>query len=128
MTESEFEKMVEQKSDSYCKSVIENGAKNALRKATNRLNHQIMLEDMDENDPKLKTNDEYRITYTNFRVTDQNITIHNEKLAWALEQLLPEKRDILLMAHFLEMTEKELSLIIQIPRRTVCYHNQSYRS
>ena len=83
---------------------------------------QIMLEDMDDGDPNLKINDEYRITYTNFRVMNQNITIHNEKLAWALEQLPPEKRDILLMAHFLEMTDKEISLVIQIPRRTVCYY------
>ena len=122
MTESEFEKLVEQKFDSDCKSVIENGAKNARRVAENRLNHQIMLEDMDGSDPKLENNDEYRITYTNFRVLNQNITIHNERLAWALEQLTPEKRDILLMAHFLDMTDKEISLVIQIPRRTVCYY------
>ena len=122
MTESEFEKMVEQKFDSYCKSVIENGAKNAMRVAANRLNHQIMLEDMDENDPNLKNSDEYQITYTSYRVLNQLIVIKNEKLAWALEQLSPENRDILLMSHFLEMTDNEISLVINIPRRTVCYY------
>ena len=55
MTESEFEKMVEQKFDSYCKSVIENGAKNAMRVAANRLNHQIMLEDTVKVTPLLMT-------------------------------------------------------------------------
>ena len=40
MTESEFEKMIEQKFDSYCKLVIENGAKNAMRVAGNRMQHR----------------------------------------------------------------------------------------
>ena len=71
MTESEFEKNVEQKFDRYCKSVIGNGAKNARRVAENRLKHHMILEDMDENDPNLERNDEYRITYTSYRVLNQ---------------------------------------------------------
>ena len=52
MTESEFDNNVEQKFDRYCKSVIGNGAKNARRVAENRLKQHMILEDMDENDPR----------------------------------------------------------------------------
>jgi len=119
MTDQEYEKMIEEKFDSYCKAVIRNGARNEMRKAENRMKHQVMLEDMNEEEPFLAYVDEYLCTYKSFRVLNQTIVIHDEKLADALSVLPQVKRDVMLMAYILEMNDSEISKVLQIPRRTI---------
>ena len=80
-----------------------------------------MLDDLDETASELVSADEYPSTYGVYRVMDQEIAIHNEKLANALNRLAATRREILLMAFFLEMTDNEIALVLQIPRRTVNY-------
>lgn len=121
MNDPEFEKTIEHQFDSFCRAAIRRGAGNAFRVVENRRKHQILLDDLDEIASELVSADEYPSTYEVYHVMDQKIAIHNEKLADAMNRLPATRREILLMAFFLEMTDNEISLVLQIPRRTVNY-------
>ena len=121
MNDPEFEKTIVHQFDSFCREAIRRGAGNAFRVAENRRKHQILLDDLDEIASELVSADEYPSTCEVYRVMDQEIAIHNEKLANALNRLAATRCEILLMAFFLEMTDNEIALVLQIPRRTVNY-------
>jgi len=121
MNDPEYEKTIMHQFVSFCREAIRRGAGNAFRVAENRRKHQILLDDLDEPVSELVSADEYPSTYEVYHVMDQKIAIHNEKLADAMNRLPATRREILLMAFFLEMTDNEISLVLQIPRRTVNY-------
>ena len=121
MNGPEYEKTIMHQFDSFCREAIRRGVENAFRVAENRRKRQILLDDLDETTSELVSADEYPSAYEVYHVMDQKIVIHNEKLADALNGLSATRREILLMVYFLEMTDNEISLVLQIPRRTVNY-------
>ena len=65
--------------------------------------------------------DEYPSEQTYFHVQEYDIAICNDKLADALAVLSAEKRDIVLLAYFLDMTDKEIADNLDMVRRSVQY-------
>lgn len=65
--------------------------------------------------------DEYPSEQTYFHVQEYDIAVCNDKLADALAVLSAEKRDIVLLAYFLDMTDKEIADKLDMVRRSVQY-------
>ena len=65
--------------------------------------------------------DEYPSEKTYFHVQEYDIAICNDKLADALAVLSAEKRDIVLLSYFLDMTDKEIADKLDMIRRSVQY-------
>ena len=65
--------------------------------------------------------DEYPSEQTHFHVQGYDVAIENEDLANALTVLPDDKRDIVLLAYFLDMTDQEIADKLDILRRTVQY-------
>ena len=63
--------------------------------------------------------DVYPCEFSQFFVEGRSVFIKNDRLATALEQLPIQERDILLMHYFLNMSDYEIAVRLQIPRRTV---------
>ena len=61
--------------------------------------------------------DEYPSEQTHFHVQGYDVAIENEDLANALTVLPDDKRDIVLLAYFLDMTDQEIAdkLFISLP-------------
>lgn len=65
--------------------------------------------------------DEYPSEQTYFHVQEYDIAVCNDKLADALAVLSAEKRDIVLLAYFLDMTDKEIADKLDMVCRSVQY-------
>ena len=63
--------------------------------------------------------DEYPCERFCFQVKGYNIPIRNEILANALVKLSEKKRDIILLAYFLDMTDQEIADKLDMVRYTV---------
>lgn len=56
-----------------------------------------------------------------FQVLEYDIGIKDELLGEALSNLTDEKRDIILLSYFLDMTDKEIAEALHLVRSTVQY-------
>ena len=65
--------------------------------------------------------DEYPAEQMHFYVQGYDVAIENEDLANALTVLPDDKRDIVLLAFFLDMTDQEIADKLDMVRRTVQY-------
>ena len=66
--------------------------------------------------------DEYPSEQTHFHVRGYDVAIENEYLANALTVLPDDKRDIALLAYFLDMTDQEIADKLDMVRRTGHYN------
>lgn len=57
-----------------------------------------------------------------FKVMDMEISVRNDDISRALKKLPEQKRIIILMTYFLEMTEKEIADCLHLVQSTVHYH------
>ena len=69
--------------------------------------------------------DEYPSDQFHFDVLGYDIAVKNERLADALCSLSDDKRDIVLLAYFLDMTDQEIADKLNVVRRTVQYRRAS---
>ena len=65
--------------------------------------------------------DNYPAEYCCFQVQNYAVEIKDENLALALQMLPEDKREIVLLAYFLDMTDQEIANQLQAVRRTVQY-------
>lgn len=74
---------------------------------------------------KLFVTDEYFKDAYTFHVLDHDITVSDEQIAEALNTLPADRRDIILLAYFLDMADKEIAECLNLVRRTVAYRRTS---
>lgn len=75
----------------------------------------------EEQERQMYVLDEYPSEQTHFHVRGYDVAIENEDLANALTVLPDDKRDIVLLAYFLDMTDQEIADKLDMVRRTVQY-------
>ena len=85
------------------------------------LGFQLSEEQME----RLYALDEYPSEAIHFDVQGYDVAINNEKLADALTALPDDKRDIVLLAYFLDMSDQEIADKLNMVRRTVQYRRTS---
>ena len=69
--------------------------------------------------------DKYPSEQFNFSVLGDKLAIESELIAQAIAALPEEKRDIILLAYFLDMTDGEIGEKLKLVRRTVQYKRTS---
>lgn len=57
-----------------------------------------------------------------FQVMDMKVPVNGEDISDALRCLPEKKRTVILMAYFLDMTEKEIAESLDLVQSTVHYH------
>ena len=107
-------KTVRHQFDSFCRKVLREEARDYERHIAWRSNHEVSLSE-------LYVLDEYPSEQTHFHVRGYDVAIENENLANALTVLPDDKRDIVLLAFFLDMTDQEIADKLDMVRRTVQY-------
>ena len=95
--------------DSYCKKVLRGECRDYIREITRQAKHKVNFSEMTvENLNHLNVIDEYPSEYYHFQVLGYDIAIKNERIGLALLSLPVEKRDIILLSYYLNMTDREI--------------------
>ena len=115
-------KTVRHQFDSFCRKVLREEARDYERHIAWRSNHEVSLSELSEERVRqMYVLDRYPSEQIHFHVQGYNVTIENENLANALMVLSGDKRDIVLLAYFLDMTDQEIADTLDMVRRTVQY-------
>ena len=115
-------KTVTHQFDSYCKKILRGECRDYHRRLARQQKNEISFSELSEDQmQQLYVEDEYPSEQCLFQVYEHEIFVHDEKLALALQELPDEKRDIVLLAYFLEMTDQEIADKLNAVRRTVQY-------
>lgn len=112
--------------DTLCKKVLGMEAKSFLYAIMNRAKHELTFSDLSETElNSLSVTDEYPSDKTRYQVLGFDIEVRDDLLAEALDALPPHKREIILLAYFLEMSDAAIARLLNNNRRTVGYHRMS---
>ena len=115
-------KTVQHQFDSYCKKILKCECKDYFRHISWRVEHEISFSELSEEAmEQIYVIDSYPAEHSSFQVQDYDFEIQDEQLAAALKMLSEEKRNIVLLAYFLDMTDQEIANQLQAVRRTVQY-------
>ncbi|TEB04886.1 RNA polymerase sigma factor [Pelotomaculum schinkii] len=112
--------------DSFCKKILKHEARDYYDELKRRRKHEISLDELSEKDwEQLAVMDEYFKDTYSFRVLGHDITVSDERIGEALKVLPTNKRDIILLSYFLDMTDREIGELLNLVRRTVAYRRTS---
>ena len=113
-------KTVRHQFDSFCKKVLREEARNYSKHIAWRSEHEVSLSELSEEQfNQAYILDEHPSDYVQFNVQGYSVTVHDDRLAQALTELPGEKRDILLLSYFLDMTDREIADKLNMVRCTV---------
>ncbi len=123
---SSYKERIEHQFDTLMKIVLKGEVKNYKKKLFERVAHEITFSDI-SNSPieTIGTCDEYMADYFQFNVDGQKIYIKNELLGIAISLLSEQKKNIILMSYFLDMTDINIANKLNFNRSNVTYHRHS---
>ena len=110
----------------FCVRVLKNEIQYIRREQSRAAAKEKSLDNLSEKElSELAVRDSYFHADHVFHVCGKDIVVSGDMLADALKQLPPEKRDLILLSYFLEMTDaeigKELNTVRQnISKRRTC--------
>ena len=123
---AEWQLKIRQQYDSFCKTLLKHEMIDYERERRYREKHEIPLAGFSEEEVEqlLITDGAMEVT-EQFHVLNFDIDIKDELLCEALRNLPEQKRKVVLMSYFLEMTDTEIASYMDIVRVTVRYHKLS---
>ena len=119
-------KTVRHQFDSFCKKVLREEARDYMRCVHRLSEREVNLSELPEEQlSQLCVLDEYPSEQTSFDVQGYSVAIKDARLAEALASLSEEKRSIILLSYFLDMTDQEIADKLNSVRSTVQYKRTS---
>ena len=113
-------KTVRHQFDSFCKKVLREESRDYERQLAHSLEHEITFSDLSEAIlSQIGVMDEYPSDHTYFDVLDYRVAVRNNQLAKALAALPSKKRDVVLLAFFLDMNDAEIAERFNVVRTTI---------
>lgn len=123
---SSHEKDKQHAFDSFCKKVLKNEVRDYYDEAKRQRARETLFSELSVQEmERLFMLDEYPSEQHSFSVLGYEVAIKSELLADALAALPEQKRDILLLHHFIGMTDKEIGKLLNMVRQTVQYQRTS---
>jgi RNA polymerase sigma factor (sigma-70 family) len=108
--------------DTYCKKITKSETRDCQRFARRHSKREVLLSDLSDHDvARLATVDKYFANEYAFSILGENIGVSDSELAEALCELPADRRDIVLMSYFFDMTDREIAGFLNMARRTVAY-------
>lgn len=113
-------KTVRHQFDSFCRKVLREEARDYIREISRLAEHEVSLSELSEEQmEQLYVLDEYTEEQHFFDVQGYHVMIRDDRLAEALSSLSDEKRDIVLLSYFLDMSDREIGEKLNMLRCTV---------
>ena len=112
--------------DSYCKKILKNEARDCYREIQKHRQREIFFSELSEKEWKqLYMEDEYDLDTCNFRVLGYDVEVKDALIAEALNLLSEKKREVVLLAYFLDMSDTEIAKLLNLRQSTIHYHRTS---
>jgi len=112
--------------DSYCKRTLKNEAYDCYREIRKHIQKEVFFSELSEKEwEQLYMEDKYNLEAYNFRVREYDIEVKDVLLAEALKLLSDKKREVVLMAYFLEMSDTDIAKLMDLRQSTIHYHRTS---
>lgn len=122
MTLKQFHTYIEQSFDSFCKKVIRNAAIDIHCEISRQREREKSFSDLSESElESLSVTDTYNIYSKEYNVFGETVFIRDPDLGEALQYILPQLRNIVLMRYFLDMSNTEIANKLNISNSTVTY-------
>ena len=126
MTPRNHEEHIQHSFDSYCKKILKGKAIDIHRETKRRSKREITFSDMSAQElAVLSVEDEYFTDEFVFNILGESVAVSDADLAEALNALPADKRDIVLMSYFFDMTDREIAEQLNMVRRTVAHQRTS---
>lgn len=122
MTKEEYGTCLVKTFIAFCRTVIRNTATDCHRKNKTRCEREKSLFALSESElESLSIKDTYDLYRKEYDVLGETVIVHDTDLGEALQYLQPQLRNIVLMRHFLDMSNTEIANKLNISNSTVAY-------
>lgn len=112
--------------DSYCKKILKNEAIDCFREIQKHRQREIFFSELSEKEWKqLYMKDEYDLDTCNFQVLGYDVEVKDTLIAEALKLLSEKKREVVLLAYYLDMSDTEIAKLLNLRQSTIHYHRTS---
>ena len=112
--------------DSFCKKVLKNEARNVYLAIKRQRDKEVSFSELSARElEQLSVTDKYFATEQIFNVLGNDIIVCDETIAEALRRLPEQRRDIILLSYFLELSDGEIGEKLDLIRSTVQYQRTS---
>lgn len=112
--------------DSYCKRILKNEAIDCFREIQKHRQREIFFSELSEKEWKqLYMEDEYDLDTCSFQVLGYDVEVKDALIAEALNLLSDKKREVVLLAYFLDMSDTEIAKLLNLRQSTIHYHRTS---
>jgi RNA polymerase sigma factor (sigma-70 family) len=126
MKPQDHETYTRQTFDSFCKKVLKYAARDYHRALARRAERETPFSELSAHElASLAATDEYFKDEYVFSVLGESVGVSDGELAEALNGLPQDRRDIVLLSYFFDMTDKEIAERLKLARRTVAYRRTS---
>ena len=113
-------KTVRHQLDSLCRKVLRDESRNYKKQLARRAEKEANFSGLSEVElNQLYVMDEYPSDSTYFDVLDYQIAVKDGRLAEALAALPSNKRDVILLSYFLDMTDTEIAEKLEVVGSTI---------
>ena len=125
MKPSSFQTTIENQFDYICKQAMEDGRKDYFKQLSRLAKHEVSFSEIgDYLVSQFATTDSYVTDFQIFMLNGISISIENDLLSEALRNLPSNKREILLLFYFMNMSDSEIADMLKVNRSTV-YRNRT---
>jgi len=117
------EQTIRHQFDSFVKRVLRGEVSDYRKELARRSEHEVAFSELSEKElGTLYTTDEYPSDFHTFHVLGYAVAVENPSIGAALEALPEKKRDIILLAYFLDMSDTEIAKCLNLVNSTIHYH------
>jgi len=121
-----YEEHIQHTFDSYCKSVLKRTARELYGEIKRRGEREVTFSALSSRElAALAVEDEYFTGAYVFDVLGESVGVTDCDLAEALNVLPADRREIVLMSYFFDMSDREIAERLNMARRTVAYKRTS---
>jgi RNA polymerase sigma factor (sigma-70 family) len=126
MNPQNHEEHIRHSFDSYCKRILKRKVLDIHREIKRRSAREIAFSDMSARElASIAVSDEYFANEFAFDILGESIGVSNFLLAEALSEISENRREIVLMSYFFDMSDREIAEHLNMARRTVAYQRTS---
>ena len=126
MNPQDHEEHIRHSFDGYCKKVIKRKSIDIHRENKRRNNYEVSFSDLSARELlSIAATDRYFTGDYIFTILGESVGVEDATLAEALYTLPADRREIVLMSYFFDMTDMEIAERLNIARRTVAYRRKS---
>lgn len=122
----QFHTYQEQTFDSFARKLIKNEGRNARRDIARRSQREVALSQLMQGElAQIATRDHYNFDNATFSVQGDVVTVKDMLLGYAIALLPPQRREVILLSYFLELTDPQIAELLHTEPNTIRYRKHA---